>query len=52
MLTITVQVSAPPDTAQAVKEALADWLERYGDARVVSVKAETPEQMRIGGAKP
>ena len=48
MLTITIQVNAPPDMAQAVKEALAMWLERYGDARVVSVVAKAPEQMRIG----
>ncbi|WP_443662664.1 hypothetical protein [Dysosmobacter sp.] len=48
MLTVTVQVKAPPDMAQAVKEALAMWLERYGDAHVVSVVAKAPEQMRIG----
>lgn len=48
MLTVTVQVKAPPDMAQAVKEALAMWLERYGDACVVSVMARAPEQMRIG----
>lgn len=48
MLTVTIQVKAPPDMAQAVKEDLAMWLERYGDARVVSVMAEAPEQMRIG----
>lgn len=47
MLTVTVQVKAPPDMAQAVKEALAMWLEGYGDARVVSVVAKAPEQMRI-----
>lgn len=47
MLTVTVQVKAPPDMAQAVKEALAMCLERYGDACVVSVMAKAPEQMRI-----
>lgn len=47
MLTVTVQVKAPPDMAQAVKEALAMWLERYGDARVVSIQADAPEQMTI-----
>ena len=51
MLTITIQVNAPPEMAQAVKEHLAMCLERYGDTRVVSV-VETggrPEQIRIGG---
>lgn len=49
MLTITIQVNAPPDAAQGVKEALAMWLERYGDARVVSVTEDEPEQMRMEG---
>lgn len=49
MLTITIQVNAPPDAAQGVKEALAMWLEQYGDARVVSVTADWPEQMRMEG---
>lgn len=47
MLTITIQVNAPPDAAQSVKEALAMWLERYGDARVVSVTEDKPEQMSL-----
>lgn len=47
MLTITIQVNAPPDAAQSVKEALAMWLERFGDARVVSVTEDEPEQMQI-----
>lgn len=49
MLTITIRVNAPPDAAQSVKEALAMWLERFGDARVVSVTGEMPEQMRMEG---
>lgn len=48
MLTVTVQVKAPPDMDQAVKEDLAMWLERYGDTHVISVKAEAAEQMKIG----
>lgn len=36
-------------TALWVKEALAMWLERYGDARVVSVTEDRPEQMRMEG---
>lgn len=47
MLTITIQVNAPPDAAQSVKEALAMWLERFGDARVVSVTEDEPEQMSL-----
>ena len=49
MLTVVVRVNAPPDAAQGVKEALAMWLERYGDARVVSVTGDRPEQMRMEG---
>lgn len=49
MLTITIRVNAPPDAAQSVKEALAMWLERFEDARVVSVTGEMPEQMRMEG---
>ena len=52
MLVITIQVNAPPGQAIGIKEDLALYLERYGDARVVSVE-ETPqrqmEQMTIGG---
>ena len=49
MLTVVVRVNAPPDAAQGVKEALAMWLERFGDARVVSVTEDKPEQMNIWG---
>lgn len=47
MLTITIQVNAPEGAAQGVKETLAMWLERYGDARVVSVTEDKPEQMML-----
>ena len=47
MLTITIQVNAPQGAAQGLKEALAMWLERYGDARVVSVTEDKPEQMSL-----
>lgn len=51
MLMITVQVNAAPGKAIGIKEDLAMFLERYGDARVVSVE-EAPqkqlEQMTIG----
>lgn len=51
MLTITIQVNAPPWASQGVKEHLAMFLERYGDARVVSIKSdeENHEQSMIGG---
>lgn len=47
MLTVTLEVKAPPESAQAVKEALAMYLERYGDTRVVSIKEDMPEQLRF-----
>lgn len=47
MLIITVQVDAPPGQAIGVKEDLAVYLERFGDARVVSVTEEVPEQLRM-----
>lgn len=49
MLTIMIEVDAPSGMAQGVKEQLAVLLERWGDARVVSVEEREPEQMRIGG---
>lgn len=49
MLIITVEVAAPLGAAIGVKEQLAVLLERWGDARVVSVEERGPEQMRIGG---
>lgn len=49
MLTITVQVNAPEWAAQEVKEDLAMYLERHGDARVVSIVEDNPQQTKIGG---
>lgn len=50
MLTITVEVNAPAELAQGIKERIAMDLERYGDVRVVSVKTSgyRPRQMEIG----
>ena len=52
MLIITIEVNARPGQAIGIKEDLALYLERYGDARVVSVE-EAPqrqmEQLTIGG---
>lgn len=50
MLTITVQVDAPPGQAIGIKEDLATYLERFGDVRVVSVTEKVPEQLRMGGS--
>lgn len=38
MLKITIEVKAPAGMALAVKEDLAMMLEKYGDARAVSVE--------------
>ena len=52
MLIVTIQVNARPGHAVGIKEDLAMFLERYGDATVVSIE-EAPqkqrEQMTIGG---
>ena len=53
MLIITVQVKAPAGQAIGIKEDLAMHLERWGDARVVSIEEKPQaqmEQMTIGGA--
>lgn len=48
MLIITIQVDAPPGQAIGIKEDLAQHLERFGDARVVSVTEKGPEQLQLG----
>lgn len=52
MLTIVIQVNAPEGAAQAVKEALAMYMERYGDTKVISIQEELPQQMGFGGYVP
>lgn len=47
MIRVVVEVDAPTGQAIGVKEALAMWLERYGDARVAAVEEVVPEQMRL-----
>ncbi len=49
MLTIIIQVDAPPGMAQAVKEHLAMELERFGDTKVVAIRESLPEQIKIFG---
>lgn len=46
MLIVTLAVEGHGDP-QAVKEALAMDLEKYGDVRVLSVVEKFPQQMRI-----
>lgn len=48
MLTITVQVNAPAGQAVGIKEDLAMYLERFGDARVVSVAEEQSQYRQMG----
>lgn len=45
MLRIIIQVNTPMRNAQAVKEDFAMYLERYGDARVVSVEQQPQVRM-------
>lgn len=47
MLTITIQVNTPGWAAQGVKEHLAMCLEKFGDVRVVEVREDEPEQMKL-----
>ncbi|CUQ61175.1 Uncharacterised protein [Flavonifractor plautii] len=47
MLTIVVNVDAPAEDVQGVKEDVAILLEPLGEVRVLSVRAETPEQYRF-----
>ena len=49
MLTITLQVGAPPGQAIGVKEDIAMRLEALGDVRVVSITEDTPEQLHVAG---
>lgn len=47
MLIITIHVDAPEGQAIGIKEDLAMYLEQFGDARVVSIKEQLPEQIKI-----
>ena len=46
MLTITIQVNAPSGQAIGIKEDIAAYLEKFGDASVVSIVEKLPEQLR------
>ena len=43
MLIVTIQVNAPPGSAECVGMAL----EQLGDARVVSIREKLPEQLKL-----
>lgn len=47
MLFITIRVDAPPGQAIGIKEDLAMYLERFGDASVVAVEEITPQQLSM-----
>ena len=49
MLIITIQVDAPAGQAQGVKEDLAMYLERFGDARVTEIRETGPRQESLFG---
>lgn len=52
MLTVIIQVNAPSWQADGIKEDLAMYLERFGDARVIAVQTQRQpqvEQMTIRG---
>lgn len=51
MLIITIRVDAPAGQAIGIKEAIAQDLEKYGDVRVVSVREQGGEQLRMEGLK-
>lgn len=51
MLYICIKVDAPPGQSIGIKEALAEYLERFGDARVVSVTETVPEQVSLFGGE-
>lgn len=48
---ITVRVNARTGQAMGIKEDLALYLERYGDAKVISIQEEDQgyQQLEIGG---
>lgn len=51
MITVVIHVDAPVGQAIGVKEQLAMYLERFGNAKVVLVTEKEPEQMELEGLK-
>lgn len=48
MLIITITVDAPAVQAIGIKEDFAQYLEKFGDTKVVRIEEVQPEQMRFG----
>ena len=51
VLYITIKVDAPTGQAIGIKEDIATYLESFGDAQVVDIREEKPEQMKLYGGK-
>lgn len=47
MLEIRIAVDRPSGEAIGIKEDLAVYLEKFGDARVVEIKETAPEQLKL-----
>lgn len=45
-MVIVLQVNAPPNMAQSIKEAIAMQLEKYGDTKVLEIREEKEETYR------
>lgn len=48
MYTIKIQVDSPPGSEQGIKEVVAMYLERFGNARVISIEEDIPQQIGLG----
>lgn len=46
---VVLQIKAPIGAEQAVKEALALYCERFGDTRVLEIRPDRVEQVKMGG---
>ena len=49
MMTIVLQLDAPPGQEAGIKEDIAMRLEPLGGVRVVSITEDTPEQLHVAG---
>ena len=47
MLIITIEVDAPAGQAIGIKEDFAQYLEKFGDTKVIRIEEIQPEQMRF-----
>ncbi len=46
-MTVIIKVNAPLDNAIGIKEDLAVYLERFGDAQVVAIEDSGAEQLQL-----